>query len=181
MADFTGPNLMVVGGDSKRLQWLTHHVTSHWPNAQVTTLPAGEPASVNRLIAERTLDAAILQADFANEVAAGIALHDMAQMLLVQPTLHCIILADHGGEWSAVRAMKSGAKDYLPLARITRDQLLASIMEACSKRRAVAQAAKVSPPDAAAPGIEVPGYSILKEIATSNFSQVYLARSERLR
>jgi len=32
-----------------------------------------------------------------------------------------------------------------------------------------------------AQGIEVPGYSILKEIATSNFSQVFLARSERLR
>jgi serine/threonine protein kinase len=55
-------------------------------------------------------------------------------------------------------------------------------MEACSKRRAAAQAAKaITPPDPAAPGVEVPGYSILKEIATSNFSQVYLARSERLR
>src|SRR3974390_1832248 len=29
--------------------------------------------------------------------------------------------------------------------------------------------------------IDVPGYSILKEIATSNFSSVFLARSERLR
>ena len=181
MADATGPNLLVVGGDTKRLQWLTHHVTSHWPNAQVTTLPAGEPAAVGRLIAERAPDAVILQADFADEAAAGIALHDMAQMLQVQPGLYCIMLADNGGELSAVRSMKSGAKDYLPLARITRDQLLASIMEACSKRRAAAQAAKVSRPDATAPGIEVPGYSILKEIATSNFSQVYLARSERLR
>jgi serine/threonine protein kinase len=91
------------------------------------------------------------------------------------------MLADNGGELSAVRSMKNGAKDYLPLARITRDQLLASIMEACSKRRAAAQAAKaITPPDPAA-GVEVPGYSILKEIATSNFSQVYLARSERLR
>jgi eukaryotic-like serine/threonine-protein kinase len=185
MADVTGPNLLVVGGDTKRLQWLTHHVTSHWPNAQVTTLPAGEPAAVNRLIAERTPDAVILQADFADNGAAGIALHDMAQMLQVQPGLYCIMLADNGGELAAVRSMKGGARDYLPLARITRDQLLASIMEACSKRRAVAQATKatkpLSPPDPAAPGIEVPGYSILKEIATSNFSQVYLARSERLR
>ena len=43
---------------------------------------------------------------------------------------------------SAVRALKGGAKDYLPLARITRDQLLAAIREACAKRRAAAQAAK---------------------------------------
>ena len=146
MADVTGPNLLVVGGDTKRLQWLTHHVTSHWPNAQVTTLPAGEPAAVNRLIAERTPDAVILQADFADEGASGIALHDMAQMLQVQPALYCIMLADNGGELSAVRAMKNGAKDYLPLARISRDQLLASIMEACSKRRAAAQATKALRP-----------------------------------
>src|SRR5580658_8535380 len=182
MADLTGPNLMVVGGDSKRLQWLTHHVTSHWPNAQVTTLPAGEPAAVNRLIAERTLDAVILQADFADEPAARIALHDLGQMLQIQPGLYCILLADNGDEMTAVRALKSGAKDYLPLARITRDQLLAAIMEACAKRRAATQAVKVvGPAQAEAPGIEVPGYSILKEIATSNFSQVYLARSRRCR
>src|SRR6202044_868443 len=182
MADLTGPNLMVVGGDSKRLEWLPHHVTSHWPNAQVTTLPAGEPAAVNRLIAERTLDAVIRPADFAAEPAARIALHDLGQMLQIQPGLYCILLADNGDEMSAVRTLKSGAKDYLPLARITRDQLLAAIREACAKRRAATQAVKVvGPAQAEAPGIDVPGYSILKEIAVSNFSQVYLARSERLR
>jgi tRNA A-37 threonylcarbamoyl transferase component Bud32 len=181
MEDATGPNLLVVGGDSKRLQWLTHHVTSHWPGAEVTTLPAGEPAAVNRLIAERIPDAVILQADFSQESSAGIALHDLTQMLQVQPGLYCIVLAENGGELSAVRSMKSGAKDYLPLARITRDQLLASIMEASAKRRTVKQAAKPRPAETASPEFEVPGYSILKEIATSNFSQVYLARSERLR
>ena len=54
MADPTGPNLLVVSGDSKRLQWLNHHVTSHWPDAQVTTVPAGESAALNRLIGEHT-------------------------------------------------------------------------------------------------------------------------------
>jgi serine/threonine protein kinase len=70
----------------------------------------------------------------------------------------------------------------LPLARINRDHLLASIAEAWAKRRAAAQAAQgLSPPSAENSGIAVPGYSIVKEIATSNFSQVFLARSERLR
>ncbi len=70
MAD-VGPILVVVGGDTKRLQWLTHHVTSHWPSAQVTTLRAGESAPLSRLISERTPDAVILQADFANEPLAS--------------------------------------------------------------------------------------------------------------
>src|SRR5450631_601015 len=182
MEDPTGPNLLVVGGDTKRLQWLNHHVTSHWPDAQVTTVPAGESASLNRLIAERIPDAVILQADFADEATAGTVLHHMMQMLRIQSSLHCILLADNGGEMSAVRTLKGGAKDYLPLARITRDQLLGAIGEASSKRRAAAQAAKgLSQPGTNAGGIEVPGYSMVKEIATSNFSQVFLARSAHLR
>jgi DNA-binding NarL/FixJ family response regulator len=182
MADATAPNLVVVGGDSKRLQWLTHHVTSHWPDAQVTTVSAEESASLSRLIAERAPDAVILQADFAEEAAAGAVLAHITQMLQSQPALYCIVLADNGSEMSAVRALKGGAKDYLPLARITRDQLLTAITEACAKRRAAAQAAQpLSPADAENSGIHVPGYSIVKQISTSNFSQVFLARSERLR
>ena len=182
MLDATDPNLLVVGGDSKRLQWLTHHVTSYWPDAQVTTVPAEESASLGRLIAERAPDAVILQADFADDAAAGMVLAHMTVMLQMQPALHCILLAENGGEMSAVRALKSGAKDYLPLARITRDQLLSAVTEACAKRRAAAQTAKtLNQSDAEGSGIEVPGYAIVKQIATSNFSQVFLARSERLR
>ncbi len=172
----------MVGGDSKRLQWLNHHVTSHWPNAEVSTLSAEESASLSRLIVERTPDAVMLQADFADEASAGGVLQQITRMLQTQPALHCIVLADNGGEVSAVRALKGGAKDYLPLARITRDQLLAAIEEACSKRRAAAQATKaLTQPGAEEVGLAVPGYSIVKEISTSNFSQVFLARSERLR
>jgi eukaryotic-like serine/threonine-protein kinase len=182
MAEATGPNLLVVGGDTKRLQWLTHHVTSHWPDAEVSTLPAEESPALNRLLVERAPDAVILQTDFADEAASGALLLHMKQMLQVQPALHCILLADNGGEMSAVRALKGGAKDYLPLARITRDQLLTAITEACARRRAAAQAAQVmSQPGTENSGMSVPGYSIVKNIATSNFSQVFLARSARLR
>jgi eukaryotic-like serine/threonine-protein kinase len=182
MAEATGPNLLVVGGDTKRLQWLTHHVTSHWPDAEVSTLPAEESAALNRLLVERVPDAVILQIDFADEAASGVVLLHMNQMLQVQPALHCILLAENGDEMSAVRALKGGAKDYLPLARIARDQLLTAITEACARRRAAAQAAQAgSQPGTENSGISVPGYSIVKDIATSNFSQVFLARSARLR
>ena len=110
MADAIGPNLLVVGGDTKRLQWLTHHVTSHWPNAQVTTVAAEESASLNRLLAERATDAVLLQADFADESAASAVLKHMTQLLATQPALYCILLAQNGSEMSAVRAMKSGAR-----------------------------------------------------------------------
>src|ERR1700730_197595 len=108
MADETGRKLLVVGGDSKRLQWLTHHVTSHWPDAQVPWVPAEESASLKRLIAERAPDAVILQTDFAEEAAAGAVLAHMTQMLQAQPALYCILLVENGSEMSAVRALKSG-------------------------------------------------------------------------
>jgi len=180
MAD-VGPILVVVGGDTKRIQWLTHHVTSHWPTAQVTTLRAGESAPLSRLISERTPDAVLLQADFANEALSTAVLGSLTQLLRVQPALYCILLAENGSELSAVRALKGGAKDYLPLAQITKDQLLTAVGEATSKRRVAAQAAAMMAQSENSTIVEVPGYSIVKEIATSNFSSVFLARSERLR
>jgi len=186
MPDRTDPILLVVGGDAKRLQWLTHHITSHWPNAQVTTVPAADSAVVTPLLVEQVPDAVILQSDFADEIVAAGVMVCVSQLVQARPTLHCIVLAENGNELTAVRAMKAGAKDYLPLARITRDQLLAAINEIWSKRRAAAEAAKettkaLNQSGSEASDIEVPGYSIVKDIATSNFSQVFLARSERLR
>lgn len=182
MEDAIGPILLVVGGDTKRLQWLTHHVTSHWPNAEVTTAPAGESPTLSRFLDSREPDAAILQVDFGDAARASAVLNHMMQMLRARPSLHCILLAENGNELSAVRALKNGAKDYLPLARITRDYLLTAITDACARRRAAAVAAHaLIAPGSDSPSIKVPGYSILKEIATSNFSSVFLARSERLR
>ena len=182
MVEASGPNLLVVGGDTKRLQWLTHHVTSHWPSAQVTTAPGTDAASLTRFVQERAPDAVIMQIDFSNEALASMGLSHLTQMLRAQPTVHCIILAEHGSELSAVRALKCGAKDYLPLARVTRDLLLKAVTEACARQdaSALATGALLNPAEDA-PAVKVPGYSIVKEIATSNFSSVFLARSERLR
>jgi ActR/RegA family two-component response regulator len=182
MADATAPVLLVVGGDTKRLQWLTHHVTSHWPNAQVTTTPAEDSVSLATFVQERAPDAVILQVDFGDESAAHKGLGYVTQMLRAQPQVYCIVLAENGSEMSAVRAMKSGAKDYLPLARISRDSLLKAVAEANAKRIASeAAAGALHAPGIEAPHIRVPGYAIVKEISTSNFSSVFLARSERLR
>ena len=182
MPEVTGPVLLVVSGDAKRLQWLTHHVTSHWPSAQVTTAPAADPGSLAQFVQERNPDAVILQIDFSNEALASAGLTHLTQMLRARPAVHCIVLAEHGSELSAVRALKCGAKDYIPLARITRDSLLNAVTEACSRPRSSAAAEEALITSAAdVPSIRVPGYSIVKEVATSNFSSVYLARSERLR
>jgi serine/threonine protein kinase len=148
---------------------------------------------LSQIIAERTPDAVVLQVDFANEPISSAALAQMGLLLRIQPALYCVVLSENGNEMSAVRALKGGAQDYLPLAQITRDQLLTAVGDAFSTRREAAQAAAqaaaealraanvISGQDSEAPVVEVPGYAIVKEIATSNFSSVFLARSERLR
>jgi len=82
------------GGDAKRLQWLNHHVTSHWPSAQVTTVPAPDAESLTRFVEERSPDAVILQIDFGNEAQAATGLSHLTQMLRAQPNTYCIILAN---------------------------------------------------------------------------------------
>ena len=182
MDEASAPNLIVAGGDSKRLQWLTHHVTSRWPSAHVTTLASEDPASLARSVTAADPDALFLQVDFGAEEQAAAALSSLRELVRTRPALHCVVLAENGGEIAAVRAMKSGAKDYLPVARLTRDSLLSAVTEAFEKRSDAAPAAPESiAVDDEGPQVEVPGYSIIKEIATSNFSSVYLARGERLR
>ncbi|HEY2682760.1 MAG TPA: protein kinase [Steroidobacteraceae bacterium] len=180
MADALGPILVVVGGDTKRVQWLTHHITSQWPSAQVTTLRSGETVTLSRLIAEGTPDALFLHIDYANDAVAATVIAQLGQLLRLQPSLHCVLLAENGDELCATAGMKAGAKDYIPLARISRDQLLNAITEAQAKRRPTPQPVAIIAANDT-PSMEVSGYSIVKEIATSNFSSVFLARSERLR
>ncbi len=183
MSETTGPNLLVMGADAKRVQWLTHHVTSRWPGAEVNAVPSEEPAAaLAQLVRERAPDAMILQIDFSDEALAATRLTTLAQLVQAHPALHGIVLALHGSEQAAVRSMKSGARDYLALARISRDALLKALTEAHDRRRDETRVAeKLLTSAAAKPGIHVPGYAIVKEISTTNFSSVYLARSEKLR
>jgi len=182
MEESVSPIVLVVGADSKRLQWMSHHITSQWPESVVSSIPASQSQALATYIGNPPPDAIFLQVDFSTASAAGFALDAMRQALRLHPALHFAVLAKDGDELAAVRAMKAGARDYLPLAGIGRDNLLIAVGEACAKREAAARAARAAEEAArpVAPGISPPGYEVLKEIATSNFSSVYLARSQKL-
>src|SRR5271165_1559198 len=104
MADEMGPVLVVVGDDLKRLQWLNHPVTSHWPNSRVTTFTAKQSASLIRSLQDAEPDAVIMQIDFVGEDSASLGISQMLHLIKLRPGLHCIVLADHGTELTAVRA-----------------------------------------------------------------------------
>jgi DNA-binding NarL/FixJ family response regulator len=183
----SGPNLIAVGSDPQRLQWLKQHITTRWTEALVLTAELAPPEPPRQLIASQDPDAVLVQIDFGAESSANSALRQLASWLGTRPELYCIVLAENGDELTAVRALKYGARDYLPLARLTRELLFEALETAIACRRAPeAPAASTASAAAAAartdaPGVQVPGYTIVRRIATSNFSSVYLAKSERLR
>jgi DNA-binding NarL/FixJ family response regulator len=178
----SAPVVIVVGGDQKRLQWLNHHVTSHWPEARVTTVDPRHGASLSRIIEDSDPDAVILQIDFGAEASASRGIGQLQQLLQGRPGLYCIVLAERGDEWTAVRSLKVGAADYLPVTGLTREALLTAVGEAARRRGDALRVVEALDDDAAEQAqVAVPGYLILKELSTSNFSSVYLARSERMR
>ena len=180
--DSNAPYVVAFGSDAKRLQWLTHHVTSHWPAGAATIVPAGDTTALARLLEAREPDALVLQIDFGSDGSAAHGIASMLEWLRIRPTLYCIVLAENGGELAAVRALKSGARDYLPLAALTRETLLAAVGEAHTRRGEAAHDSDMIGGALHDPvAVEVPNYTIVKRLATSNFSSVYLARAERLR
>ena len=176
-----GPNLIAIGSDPLRLQWLKHHVVTRWAEALVLTADVSPPDGARALIDSQDPDAVFLQIDFGAESSANSALRQISAWLTVHPDLYCIVLAENGDELTAVRALKYGARDYLPLLRLTRELLFEGIETAVARRRPAPAAAALVPEAAAGAAVEVPGYTIVRRIATSNFSSVFLAKSERLR
>lgn len=180
MQTTSGPNLVAVGSDPQRLRWLKHHVTTHWADGQVLTAASQAPEDVRTLIDGADPDAVLLQIDFGAESSALVALRQIGTWVALRPDLYCIVLAENGDELTAVRALKYGARDYLPIMRLTRDLLVEGIEAAVSRRRAGVTASPTHKAQAES-RVEVPGYSIVRLVATSNFSSVFLAKSERLR
>ena len=179
MADATGPIIWVVGGDPLRFPRLNPSLVRHWPRAQVIPLQLPLPASLAPLLRAGMPVAVFVAVDFATEAAAAAGLEVVTRMLRTQPSLHCIVLAEHGDERAAVRALKCGAKDYLPAAQITHATLSKMFANAGPEVKPIVTGTADSWAGPRHPAGGVPGYALRREIASSNFSSVFLARSER--
>ncbi|MCX7890857.1 MAG: protein kinase [Burkholderiales bacterium] len=100
-----------------------------------------------------------------------------------------VMLADSGGEENAVRAVKSGAADYVPKDALDARRLAAAIREAILEgsqpRRDLASLAITQPLPVTSIGkpvgddaVDIPGYAILREIGRGGMSKVYLAERQ---
>jgi eukaryotic-like serine/threonine-protein kinase len=99
------------------------------------------------------------------------------------PRLPIFVFARHGDERSAVRAIKAGAVDYWPIYAVDIGELSAALQPLAEPL----SDAPAPPPKSITPGTsetsgypEVAGYRLLKKIAHSSASSVYLARNSDL-
>lgn len=181
MADATGPIIWVVGGDPKRIPGLDSSPASLGSRAQVIPVQVPLPGSLAPLLRAGMPVVVVVPVDFAAESSAASGLDVVTRLLRIQPSLHCVVIAEHGNERAAVRALQCGAKDYLPTTRMTRGTLSKLVGDVLARRTPGDPAPTDTKAGAGqAPPREVPGYVLRREISSSNFSSVFLARSERL-
>ena len=69
MVETVSPVVLVVGADAKRLQWMTHHITSQWPESVVSSIPLAQAHALGTYIADPAPDAIFFHIDFGSESA----------------------------------------------------------------------------------------------------------------
>lgn len=157
--------------------WLGHHVTAVWPNADIE---AYEPAQLDFLLEDfkpRLYNAVILSLRMSEPRGAAEASFRWLERFTSRPDCPPVIVLGLGGdELHAVEAMKLGAADYIPQRLLTSDLFTKALRRAEQKRekaqeRALWRGRKIP---------ELDAYKIVRPLARTRHSSVYLALSREL-
>jgi tRNA A-37 threonylcarbamoyl transferase component Bud32/CheY-like chemotaxis protein len=177
--------LLIDDSDVFRLQ-VRHLLREAIPDAEIDSWDPVAYGKPGPSFDWRRYDVLLLDAKPAPEADGFDWLRDFRQNPGVPPA---VMLAETSGEDQAVRAVKSGATDYVPkdalegvrLVRAIRD----AILEGSQARRELAKLMLTQPlpvgqigKPAGDHGIEIPGYRILREIGRGGMSRVYLAERD---
>jgi eukaryotic-like serine/threonine-protein kinase len=105
----------------------------------------------------------------------------VARLHALAPLLPIFVFARHGNERLAARAMKAGAADYWPIHAVDVAELAAALQPYVEPPAVAGSAAKPTAAASEHSGYpEVAGYRLLKKIAHTSGSTVYLARNSDL-
>jgi DNA-binding response OmpR family regulator len=179
------PRILIAGNDGQQRQWLRHHLQSLWPDSDPPCLDLQQFVQHLDAITPQTYDATLLCAWFGNSREEHSEGAEWLRQLRRERSLPpLIVIAAHGNEHSAVRAIRLGAAEYLPRDLLDAQQLgrtLRKVIHASrrrARRRAIAGALLHQRPTAE---LEVPNYTLLRELGRSARTRVWLAESATLR
>jgi DNA-binding response OmpR family regulator len=181
------PHILVVEADRELRAWLRHHIEILWPDGRVEDSDAAQfEARLQSPNGElRGLDLIVLGAncgDGGEEVGAGLDVLRSTQRHARMPPI--VIVASGGNEFSAVRAIRIGAMDYLPRSLLSAQRLATSLRLSLNppRRRAAPRTRpaggsrrRIDPAH-----LDLPQYSILHKLGESARAVVYLAHSVSL-
>ena len=105
----------------------------------------------------------------------------VARLRARAPLMPILVFARHGNERLAARAMKAGAVDYWPIHSVDVAELAAALQPFVEPASGPENAPKPGSPSSEGSDYpEVAGYRLLKKIAHTSASTVYLARNSDL-
>jgi FixJ family two-component response regulator len=137
-----------------------------------------ESLSVEQL---RSYGAVLIIIEFMQKDPASDPLAAVARLRARAPLMPIFLFARHGNERLAARAMKAGAVDYWPIHSVDVAELAAALRPYVQAAPGAENAPKTGAAAAdAAQYPEVAGYRLLKTIAHTAASTVYLARNSDL-
>jgi ActR/RegA family two-component response regulator len=137
-----------------------------------------ENLSVDQL---RSYGAALIIVEFTQKNAGSDPLTAVARLRARAPLMPIFVFARHGNERFAARVMKAGAVDYWPIHSVDVAELAAALQPFAQPGPGAENAPKTGA--AASVGADYPevaGYRLLKTIAHTSVSTVYLARNSDL-
>jgi CheY-like chemotaxis protein len=177
------PRILVAGQDVQQRLWLRHHLQALWPDSDPPLLDMEQLINQIDSVTVQRYDALLLCAWFGGAHNDGNDGMSWLRALRRERNLPpIVVVAKHGNELAAVRAIRLGAAAYLPSdvldARLL-EGTLRKILHA-SRRRRQRAARTQRRPGASAGRPELPGYTLLRELGNTSRAGVWLALSDAL-
>jgi eukaryotic-like serine/threonine-protein kinase len=178
------PRILIAGKDEQQRLWLRHHLQALWPEAEPPSMDLQQFVQHLDTITLRNYDVVLLCTWFGNSDAERTEGDEWLHQLRREPLLPpLIVVAAHGNELTAVRAIRLGAAAYLPRDLLDAQLLgrtLRKVLHSSRRRARRAAMAGRRHTDRSVSGFAVPGYTLLRELGRSARACVWLARSMAL-
>jgi DNA-binding NarL/FixJ family response regulator len=175
------PRILIAGQDPQQRLWLRHHLQTLWPDIDPPALDLQQLVQQIDTVTLRNFDAVLFCAWFGSSTQDHCEGFEWLRQLRREPDLPpLVVIATHGNELTAVRAIRLGATEYVPRDLLDADLLdrtLRKVLHAGSRRAR----RRVRPERRRRAGdIEIPRYTLVRELGSSARACVWLARSAAL-
>ncbi len=173
--------VLIAAPDSTVRSTLSRHLIRRWPSATVTASNDDGAALCRKLDALQGYDLLLVACNF--DAGSGAWDGDTLEWLrrIRDSGLHppVMIIADSGSEYAAVRALRAGASDYLPLNLLSAEILTSRVAELLGEPEA-GERRRTARRTAAHMGLSPYGYELLRCLDYGDRRAVFLAHSREL-